>query len=62
MFIQNLGPILPRNLICEKIWEAQCEVGANLLDVYMSRLRPTAMESIRIAFPYQAFAYHYRET
>jgi DNA-binding response OmpR family regulator len=39
MFIQNPGRILPRNLICEKIWDAQGDVGANLLDVYMSRLR-----------------------
>ena len=39
IFIQNPGRILPRHFICEKIWEASSEVGANLLDVYMSRLR-----------------------
>jgi DNA-binding response OmpR family regulator len=39
MFIQNPGRILSRNLICEKVWEAHGDVGANLLDVYMSRLR-----------------------
>jgi DNA-binding response OmpR family regulator len=39
MFIQNAGRILSRNLICEKVWDAPCEVDANLLDVYMSRLR-----------------------
>jgi DNA-binding response OmpR family regulator len=39
MFIQNPGRILSRNLICEKVWDAPCEVDANLLDVYMSRLR-----------------------
>jgi DNA-binding response OmpR family regulator len=39
IFIQNPGRILPRDLICEKIWESHCDVGANLLDVYMSRLR-----------------------
>jgi len=39
IFLQNPGRILPRTLICEKIWESQCDVDANLLDVYMSRLR-----------------------
>jgi len=39
IFMQNPGRILPRNLICEKIWESQGDADANLLDVYMSRLR-----------------------
>jgi DNA-binding response OmpR family regulator len=39
IFIQNPGRILSRNLICERVWEAHQEVDANLLDVYMSRLR-----------------------
>ena len=39
IFIQNPGRILPRELICEKIWEPRNGVAANLLDVYMSRLR-----------------------
>jgi DNA-binding response OmpR family regulator len=37
--MQNPGRILPRTLICEKIWESQGDADANLLDVYMSRLR-----------------------
>jgi DNA-binding response OmpR family regulator len=39
IFIQNPGRVVPRELIFEKIWESHCNVGANLLDVYMSRLR-----------------------
>jgi DNA-binding response OmpR family regulator len=39
VFIRNPGRILPRHLICEKVWDSHCDVGANLLDVYMSRLR-----------------------
>jgi DNA-binding response OmpR family regulator len=39
IFMQNQGRILPRTLICEKIWESQGDADANLLDVYMSRLR-----------------------
>jgi two-component system copper resistance phosphate regulon response regulator CusR/two-component system response regulator QseB len=44
IFMQNPGRILARNLICEKIWDSQRDVDANLLDVYMSRLR-TKLES-----------------
>jgi DNA-binding response OmpR family regulator len=39
LFMQNPGRTLPRNVICEKIWESQRDVDRNLLDVYMSRLR-----------------------
>jgi DNA-binding response OmpR family regulator len=39
IFMQNVGRILPRTLIAEKIWEAHYDVDTNLLDVYMSRLR-----------------------
>lgn len=39
IFLQNVGRILPRTLISEKIWEAHYDVDTNLLDVYMSRLR-----------------------
>lgn len=39
IFMQNVGRILPRTLIAEKIWEAHFDVDTNLLDVYMSRLR-----------------------
>jgi DNA-binding response OmpR family regulator len=39
VFMQNAGRILPRTLICEKIWESHYDVDTNLLDVYMSKLR-----------------------
>ncbi len=39
IFVQNAGRVLPRSLIAEKIWESHFDVDANLLDVYMSRLR-----------------------
>lgn len=39
IFIQNPGRILPRHFICERVWEMDHGVDANLLDVYMSRLR-----------------------
>jgi DNA-binding response OmpR family regulator len=39
IFMQNVGRILPRTLISEKIWAAHYDVDTNLLDVYMSRLR-----------------------
>ncbi|MDB6167454.1 MAG: Two-component system, OmpR family, copper resistance phosphate regulon response regulator [Verrucomicrobia bacterium] len=39
VFLQNAGRVLPRTLICEKIWESHYDVDTNLLDVYMSRLR-----------------------
>lgn len=39
IFMQNPGRVLPRNLICERIWDSARDVDANLLDVYMSRLR-----------------------
>ncbi|MDE2218977.1 MAG: response regulator transcription factor [Gammaproteobacteria bacterium] len=39
IFMQNAGRLLPRTLICEKVWSSPYEVDANLLDVYMSRLR-----------------------
>jgi DNA-binding response OmpR family regulator len=39
VFMQNVGRILPRTLISEKIWDAHYDVDTNLLDVYMSRLR-----------------------
>jgi DNA-binding response OmpR family regulator len=45
IFMQNPGRVLARNLICERIWESQREVDANLLDVYMSRLR-TKLEGV----------------
>jgi DNA-binding response OmpR family regulator len=39
IFMQNVGRILPRKLICEKCWSSDYDNEANLLDVYMSRLR-----------------------
>lgn len=39
IFMQNVGRILPRTLIAEKIWSASYDIDTNLLDVYMSRLR-----------------------
>ncbi len=45
VFIQNPGRILSRNLICERIWESNHGADANLLDVYMSRLRSKLQRS-----------------
>lgn len=39
IFMQNVGRVLTRDLIAEKIWESNYDVDKNLLDVYMSRLR-----------------------
>jgi DNA-binding response OmpR family regulator len=39
IFMQNPGRILTRSLICERVWASPCDVDANLLDVYMSKLR-----------------------
>jgi len=39
IFMQNVGRILSRKLICEKCWSSHYDHEANLLDVYMSRLR-----------------------
>jgi DNA-binding response OmpR family regulator len=39
MFMQNTGRTLTRRLICEKCWSSHYDDEANLLDVYMSRLR-----------------------
>ncbi|MBX3749957.1 MAG: response regulator transcription factor [Opitutaceae bacterium] len=39
VFMNNPGRVLPRTLICEKIWESHYDVDTNLLDVYMSKLR-----------------------
>lgn len=38
-FMQNPERILTRTTICEKIWESHQDADANLLDVYMSKLR-----------------------
>ena len=38
-FLRHPGRTLSRTFICEKVWESQCDADANLLDVYMSKLR-----------------------
>jgi len=39
LFMQNPGRVLTRSMIAEKIWESRDDLDANLLDVYMRRLR-----------------------
>ncbi|MCE0484865.1 MAG: response regulator transcription factor [Methylacidiphilales bacterium] len=39
LFMQNQGRVLTRTMISEKIWESQDDLDANLIDVYMRRLR-----------------------
>jgi DNA-binding response OmpR family regulator len=39
IFLQNVGRVLTRSLLMEKVWESHYDVDPNLLDVYMSRLR-----------------------
>ena len=39
IFMQNAGRVLTRTLISDKIWSSNNGMDANLLDVYMSRLR-----------------------
>ncbi|MEO6248723.1 MAG: response regulator transcription factor [Sphingomicrobium sp.] len=39
IFMHNVGRVLTRTLISEKIWASHYDVDTNLLDVYMSRLR-----------------------
>ena len=39
LFMQNQGRVLTRAMIAEKIWESRDDLDANLLDVYMRRLR-----------------------
>jgi DNA-binding response OmpR family regulator len=39
VFMNNVGRILPRTLISERIWDSHYDVDTNLLDVYMSKLR-----------------------
>lgn len=39
VFLQNVGRVLTRSLLMEKVWESHFDVDPNLLDVYMSRLR-----------------------
>ena len=39
LFMQNPQRVLTRSMIAEKIWESRDDLDANLLDVYMRRLR-----------------------
>jgi DNA-binding response OmpR family regulator len=39
IFMQNPGRILPRTLLCDKVWSSHYDVDTNLLDVYISKLR-----------------------
>jgi DNA-binding response OmpR family regulator len=39
LFMQNPGRVLTRTMISEKIWDSQNDLDANLIDVYMRRLR-----------------------
>jgi DNA-binding response OmpR family regulator len=39
LFMQNQGRVLTRTMISEKIWDTQDDLDANLIDVYMRRLR-----------------------
>lgn len=50
IFMQNIGRVLTRTLITEKIWASHYEVDTNLLDVYMSRLRAKLERSGRQRF------------
>lgn len=39
LFLNNVGRVLTRTLIAEKIWEASYDLETNLIDVYIRRLR-----------------------
>ncbi len=39
IFMQNVGRIVTRKLLCDTCWSSDHDNEANLLDVYMSRLR-----------------------
>ena len=39
LFLQNPRRVLTRTLIAEKIWDASYDLGTNLIDVYVRRLR-----------------------
>ena len=39
LFMQNQGRVLTRTMISERIWDLQDDLDANLIDVYMRRLR-----------------------
>ncbi|PTX92669.1 response regulator transcription factor [Opitutus sp. ER46] len=39
LFLQNPRRVLTRTMIAEKIWDASYDLGTNLIDVYVRRLR-----------------------
>ena len=39
LFLQNPGRVLTRTFIAERIWQASYDLGTNLIDVYVRRLR-----------------------
>ena len=39
LFLHNVGRVLTRTLIAEKIWDAPYDLGTNLIDVYVRRIR-----------------------
>jgi DNA-binding response OmpR family regulator len=39
LLMQNQGRVVTRTMIAEKVWESPFDLDANLIDVYMSRLR-----------------------
>jgi DNA-binding response OmpR family regulator len=39
LLMQNQGRVVTRTMIAEKIWDSHYDLDANLIDVYMSRLR-----------------------
>ena len=39
LLMQNQGRVVTRTMIAEKVWDTHYDLDANLIDVYMSRLR-----------------------
>jgi DNA-binding response OmpR family regulator len=39
LFLINRGRLMPKSLICEKIWDSRYDVDSNLLEVYVWKLR-----------------------
>ena len=39
LFMKNIGSVLTRTLIAEKIWDASYDLETNLIDVYVRRIR-----------------------
>lgn len=39
LFLQNPGRVLTRTMIAERVWDASYDMGTNLIDVYMRKLR-----------------------